>query len=86
MKNVVTGASVGGSFSAKAVESVDVITGGYEAKYGQAISGIVNVKLKEAGYTRKTTAEVNEIAQVGEQGQELKDFIERDLGPEGLAR
>jgi hypothetical protein len=57
MKNVVTGAAVGGSFSAKAVESIDVITGGYEAKYGQAISGIVNVKLKEAGYQRKTSAE-----------------------------
>ena len=57
MKNVVTGAAVGGSFSAKAVESIDVITGGYEAKYGQAISGIVNVKLKEAGYQHRTSAE-----------------------------
>lgn len=35
---------------------------------------------------RKTKAEVNVIALVGERGRELKDFIERDLGPEGLSR
>jgi flagellum-specific ATP synthase len=35
---------------------------------------------------RNTTADVNVIALVGERGRELKDFIERDLGPEGLAR
>lgn len=35
---------------------------------------------------RKTEAEVNVIALVGERGRELKEFIERDLGPEGLAR
>lgn len=35
---------------------------------------------------RKTSADVNVIALVGERGRELKDFIERDLGPEGLAR
>ena len=35
---------------------------------------------------RKTRADVNVIALVGERGRELKEFIERDLGPEGLAR
>lgn len=35
---------------------------------------------------RKTDAEVIVIALVGERGRELKEFIERDLGPEGLAR
>lgn len=35
---------------------------------------------------RQTKAEVNVIALVGERGRELKEFIERDLGPEGLAR
>src|SRR6185295_4796195 len=35
---------------------------------------------------RQTRADVNVIALVGERGRELKDFIERDLGPEGLAR
>jgi len=35
---------------------------------------------------KHTAADVSVIALIGERGRELKDFIERDLGPEGLAR
>ena len=35
---------------------------------------------------RNTAAEVNVIALVGERGREVREFVERDLGPEGLAR
>ncbi|AFM42705.1 type III secretion system ATPase, FliI/YscN [Desulfosporosinus acidiphilus SJ4] len=35
---------------------------------------------------RNTVADVNVIALVGERGRELRDFIEKDLGPAGLAR
>ncbi|WP_144933164.1 flagellar protein export ATPase FliI [Paenibacillus sp. 32O-W] len=35
---------------------------------------------------RNTSADVNVIALVGERGREVLDFIERDLGPEGLAK
>ncbi len=35
---------------------------------------------------RNTAADVNVIALVGERGKEVRDFIERDLGDEGLRR
>lgn len=35
---------------------------------------------------RGTAAQVNVIAMLGERGREVRDFIERDLGPEGLER
>lgn len=35
---------------------------------------------------RNARADVNVISLIGERGRELRDFIEHDLGPEGLAR
>jgi flagellum-specific ATP synthase len=35
---------------------------------------------------RYTSADVNVIALVGERGREVNEFIERDLGPQGLSR
>jgi flagellum-specific ATP synthase len=35
---------------------------------------------------RHSSADVNVIALVGERGRELNEFIERDLGPQGLAK
>ena len=35
---------------------------------------------------RSTSAQVNVICLVGERGREVREFMERDLGPEGMAR
>ncbi|HUU29338.1 MAG TPA: TonB-dependent receptor [archaeon] len=51
-------------FSTAAVEEVDIITGGFQAEYGNAQSGIVNIVTKEGGTAvrgnvRMTTDELN---------------------------
>ncbi len=37
-------------------------------------------------FARNTRAEINVIALIGERGREVREFVERDLGPEGMAR
>ena len=37
-------------------------------------------------FARNTKAEINVIALIGERGREVREFVERDLGPEGMKR
>ena len=43
------GTGFGLQLSANSIEEVEVITGGYNAEFGQATSGVVNVKTREGG-------------------------------------
>ena len=47
VQDPLAGTGFGLQLSANAIEEVEVITGGYNAEYGQATSGVVNVKTRE---------------------------------------
>ena len=47
IQDPLSGTGFGLKLSANAIEQVEVITGGYNAEYGQATSGVVNVKTRE---------------------------------------
>lgn len=49
VKDPISGEGLGVYISAEAVKQVEVITGGFNAEYGQAMSGLVNVETKEGG-------------------------------------
>ena len=72
---------------ATGVRAIDAcVTCGKGQRVG-VISGSGVGKSKLIGMiARNTTADVNVIALIGERGREVRDFIETDLGPEGLER
>ena len=49
VQDPLAGTGFGLQLSANAIEEVEVITGGFNAEYGQATSGVVNVKTREGG-------------------------------------
>ncbi len=49
VQDPLSGTGFGLQLSANAIEEVEVITGGFNAEYGQATSGVVNVKTREGG-------------------------------------
>jgi hypothetical protein len=48
-RDLVTGGSTAGQLNARSVAEVNVATGAYDVRYGNALSGVVEVKLKEGG-------------------------------------
>ncbi len=46
-RDLVTGQSTAGTLNARSVAEVNVATGAYDVRYGNALSGVVEVKLKE---------------------------------------
>lgn len=49
VKDPISGEGLGIYLSADAIQELEVITGGFNAEYGQAMSGLINVETKEGG-------------------------------------
>ncbi len=69
------------------VRSIDgLITLGLGQRIGIMAGSGVGKSVLLGMIARHATADVNVIALLGERGREVREFIERDLGPEGLRR
>lgn len=49
VKDPISGQGLGIYISAESIKDLEVVTGGFNAEYGQAMSGLVNVETKEGG-------------------------------------
>lgn len=77
MRDLLSGDSRGGNISARSVAEVTIITGGFDAKYGQALSGVVEARTKEGteeyrGYVGYNTDRLT--------GDRETDIVEVQLG------
>ena len=69
------------------IRAIDtLITCGKGQRVGIFAGSGVGKSVLLGSLARHADADVNVIALVGERGREVREFLERDLGPEGLAR
>ncbi len=69
------------------VKAVDgLITVGKGQRIGIFAGSGVGKSTLMGMFARNTKAQINVIALIGERGREVREFVENDLGPEGMAR
>lgn len=72
------------SVGIKAIDAM--LTAGEGQRLGLFAAAGVGKSVLMGMIARNTEAEINVICLVGERGREVRDFLEQDLGPEGLKR
>jgi outer membrane receptor protein involved in Fe transport len=85
VQDPLAGTGFGLQLSANAIEEVEVITGGYNAEFGQATSGVVNVKTREGSnsYRGSFSYKTDNLASQTSYHVYNTDIIESNLsGPE----
>lgn len=69
------------------VKAVDgLITVGKGQRIGIFAGSGVGKSTLMGMFARNTKADINVIALIGERGREVREFVEHDMGPEGMAR
>lgn len=69
------------------VKAVDgLITVGKGQRIGIFAGSGVGKSTLMGMFARNTRADINVIALIGERGREVREFVENDMGPEGMAR
>src|SRR3989338_2608514 len=72
------------SVGIKAIDAM--LTAGEGQRLGLFAAAGVGKSVLMGMIARNTEADINVICLVGERGREVRDFLEQDLGPEGLKR
>jgi len=82
VQDPLAGTGFGLQLSANAIQEVDVITGGFNAEYGQATSGVINVKTKEGGsnYSGYLSFKTDNLGNKTSYHVFNTDIVEADLG------
>ncbi len=82
VQDPLSGTGFGLQLSANAIQEIDVITGGFNAEYGQATSGVINVKTKEGGskYSGYILYKRDNLGNPSSYHVFNTDIVEADLG------
>ena len=89
VQDPLSGTGFGLQLSANAIEEVEVITGGFNAEYGQATSGVVNVKTREGGdyYSGSVSYKRDNLGNKDSYHVFNTDILEANLsGPEPITK
>ena len=85
VQDPLAGTGFGLELSANSIEEVEVITGGFNAEFGQATSGVINVKTREGGarYSGSASYKTDKIGSMSSPHVFNTDVAEANLsGPE----